>query len=224
MVYVPNLSTQILGQELLAAASRGDDGEVAQLLTVEPGLVGWSDPEDDWSPLLGAVANGHMSVVEQLIDHGVNVNKPDAYARSPLYWASSDARMAQLLLLHGADHRKMSVEHITPLMLAAKNGHMDVVSLLLAHDPSSVHVELVDDSGSTAAWIAAENLQGDIVRLLLDHGAKHRNENQQETSTRPRKMTMLRNIATTICKRLHPSTITSHRPSDDSTTHLNSSL
>jgi len=52
----------------------------------------------------------------------------------------------------------------TPLMLSAKNGHVDVVNILLN---SGANVNTQASDGKTALFLAAENGHIDVVRRLL---------------------------------------------------------
>ncbi|KAI5819458.1 ankyrin repeat-containing domain protein [Pyronema omphalodes] len=67
-------------------------------------------------------------------------------------------------------------ENWNPLQLAARNGHDEVVDLMLRNDtlksnPGIVNAPPADLNGRTALQAAAENGHGDIVNRLLDAGA-----------------------------------------------------
>jgi ankyrin repeat protein len=55
----------------------------------------------------------------------------------------------------------------TPLMMACRGGHLDVVEKLL----DSSHLDHQNSDGMTALFYASVNEHPDIVKLLLDHGA-----------------------------------------------------
>merc|ERR1712038_73343 len=61
----------------------------------------------------------------------------------------------------------------TPLIVAAANGHKDIVQILL---DNGANIDYQDNLGRTALMLAAGNGHKDIVQILLDNGA---NINQQ---------------------------------------------
>eukprot|EP00842_Homolaphlyctis_polyrhiza_P005638 jgi/Hompol1/6075/HPOL_002756-RA len=73
----------------------------------------------------------------------------------------------------------------TPLHMAAANGHMAVLELLLGVGASNGNnsagaqiVEAANEEGSTALHWAALNGHGDAVRLLLANGARPTTKNR----------------------------------------------
>ena len=56
----------------------------------------------------------------------------------------------------------------TPLMVASKNGHTEIVQLLLE---KGAYVNAKDNYGETALMLAAANGRTEIVQLLLEKGA-----------------------------------------------------
>lgn len=65
----------------------------------------------------------------------------------------------------------------TALMLAAGNGHVDVVNALVAN--SHIQINATNTYGNTALFFAASHDHMDIVKILLNHqaNAQHRNTN-----------------------------------------------
>ncbi len=61
--------------------------------------------EYGFTPLIECAITRQVKIAEQLINHKVDVNKPDVTGRTPLHWAvdNNDLEMARLLLTHGAD-------------------------------------------------------------------------------------------------------------------------
>lgn len=97
------------------------------------------------TPLSQAAWADRTAAAEWLVAHGANVNQMnhlDGY--TPLHWAAStestEARLVNLLLQHGADPNVGGGAHIdafmdvpqTPLMLARRRGETDILAALLA--------------------------------------------------------------------------------------------
>ena len=57
---------------------------------------------------------------------------------------------------------------ISHLLVASKNGHTQVVSLLLQ---SGVRVSKCHDDGTPPLWVASNNGHTEVVSLLLENGA-----------------------------------------------------
>ena len=58
--------------------------------------------------------------------------------------------------------------NVTSVLLAARRGHAEVVSLLIEH---GAHIETARNDGSTPACAAAEKGHAEVVRVLAQHGA-----------------------------------------------------
>ncbi|RSM05266.1 hypothetical protein CDV31_009664 [Fusarium ambrosium] len=90
------------------------------------------------TPLILAVKEGSLHLVELLLAHGANPNNGDRCGARPLHFARS-ASMIQNLFRRGADLDAVTYPgYITPLMAAVLQGHADAVSLLLGEgaDPT----------------------------------------------------------------------------------------
>ena len=111
--------------------------------------------------LIYASKNGHLDVVEYLVDHGANLNVEDD---NSLQWASSKGhlKVVEYLVDHGAN---VNAQDDYALILASKNGHLDVVEYLVDH---GANVNARDDYA--LRW-ASNNGHLDIVEYLVNHGA-----------------------------------------------------
>ncbi|KAJ3595908.1 hypothetical protein NHX12_002320 [Muraenolepis orangiensis] len=106
-----------------------------------------------------------------------------------VYKAASEGRvltLAALLLNHPEAETRFLLGHVTelsgqrstPLIIAARNGHVKVVRLLLEHyrvDPEQTGTVRFDGyviDGATALWCAAGAGHLEVVRLLVGHRAK----------------------------------------------------
>ncbi|KAJ9612799.1 hypothetical protein H2204_014904 [Knufia peltigerae] len=151
--------------------SRKENKELVQLL-LDRGVDVDPDPGCDTKlevPLIGAVRNGHIAIVELLLEYGANPNTTsDAFRWTPLQHAASQGyiRIAQILLAHGADVGALTSDgQYTALDLAVTNGRFDMVKLLLDNYK-------LGDCGHMSrvcqkyAEVAREECQWAILKLL----------------------------------------------------------
>ena len=76
--------------------------------------------------------------IEDLLAAGADVNGFNEHGMTPFLWAClRKPGLVQLLLDHGADVNAVDHHRGTALMMAAREGHVDVVRLLLAHGAAS---------------------------------------------------------------------------------------
>jgi hypothetical protein len=82
--------------------------------------------------LLEAADEGDMATVVRLIRRGADVKAKDKWQWTPLHMAAygNSPKIAEILILHGADLAARTVDGETPLILAEKNGHKEVVDVL----------------------------------------------------------------------------------------------
>jgi len=151
----------------LALAVRSDALRVAHFLIGQTAVdVNARNPADENALMLAAL-RGHLDVVEALIARRAEVNKP---GWAPLHYAAAHdgpnaLAIARLLLEHHAFIDAESPNGTTPLMMAAKYGQSEVVSLLLEEgaDPrarNQLGLSAIDFAGqadrpNVAAAIAA---------------------------------------------------------------------
>lgn len=95
--------------------------------------------EDRFQNLYYQVAIGNTERVRQLINLGYDVNVPED-----------------------------TFERLTPLMIAAKEGHAEIASLLISQ---RADLDAKTRNGHTALMMAAYNRYPKVVKILLDAGA-----------------------------------------------------
>ncbi|XP_060700310.1 caskin-2-like isoform X1 [Hemiscyllium ocellatum] len=132
--------------------------------------------QDGQIPLHLAAQYGHYDVSEMLLQHQSNPCIVNKAKKTPLDLACEFGRLkvAQLLLnsnmcvalLEGQSKDSADANFTTPLHLAAKNGHKDIIRLLIK---AGIDANKVAKTG-TALHEAALCGKTEVVRLLLDAG------------------------------------------------------
>lgn len=131
---------------------------------------------DGHIPLHLAAQYGHYEVSEMLLQHQSNTCLINKAKKTPLDLACEFGRVkvAQLLLssnmvgslLEGERKEPTDAAFTTPLHLAARNGHKDIICLLLK---AGIDINKATKSG-TALHEASLYGKTEVVRLLLDAG------------------------------------------------------
>ncbi|GFR71000.1 ankyrin repeat protein [Elysia marginata] len=112
--------------------------------------------------------NGHVGVVELLVQRGADVIKADKDGWTPLMLGSENGLVGvvELLVQHGADVNKADKNGWTPLMLGSENGHVNVVEALIEHGASICGTTT---DGFTALMLACRNGHVCVAKALLKH-------------------------------------------------------
>ncbi|KAJ5491893.1 hypothetical protein N7453_009990 [Penicillium expansum] len=143
-----------------------------------------NDTKFTLAPIKEAALKGHTHVVEHLLSYAPS---PRDYASSTLPFAaiSGNIALVSMLLGHGADIDYKYIERYAPrialyphderwhvstaLSVAARLGHLDLVTFLLANDSD---VKATTSSlWETALYLAIANGHEEVIEVLLAHGA-----------------------------------------------------
>ena len=129
------------------------------------------------TPLMIAAEKGHINAVTSLVECGANVHLQDKDGQTALHHAmqspqASICEVLSCLIKNGADVNAHTFHNETPLMLASRDGHVNVVTFLIKH---GADVDLQDKDGDTALHYAASfsDVFPEIVETLLNLGASH---------------------------------------------------
>ncbi len=121
------------------------------------------------TPLMKAAEFGHTNVVKLLIERGANVNMS-------VNCTLTDIKSSENSIINGVFlPPETSIHGYTALMFAAKNGHTDVVKLLLDNG-ADIHAKSMESE--SAHTLAKINGHADIEEILMKAETKL-HENQQ---------------------------------------------
>ena len=125
----------------------------------------------DTTPLSIASRNGHLPVVQYLVEQGVDKEMKDFFGWTPLYIASRNGHIGvvRYLVEQGSNMEKTSGPRTwTPLHVACIEGCSDVVRYLLEQGADR---DKACDNGSTPLHLAAEKGHLETAKLLMVYGA-----------------------------------------------------
>jgi ankyrin repeat protein len=125
------------------------------------------------SALMMAALKGHLAIAKRLIAREAEVNKT---GWTPLHYAATNPEpssldMTRLMLEHHAYIDASSPNGTTPLMMAARYGHPDVVNLLLEEGADA---SLKNQKGLSAIDFAREANRPSVAEAIAAHLRKLR--------------------------------------------------
>ena len=143
---------------LMRAAVAGSPGVVAKLLEKEAEVD--KRKQDGCTALMHAAREGHVAVVTELLD-----KKAEVDAQRLPTTGKDWQRLVKELHDEGVDATTTWEDGITPLMVASKRGHAEVVAKLLEKE---ARVNETANNGTTALMRAAVWGHADMVEQLLE--------------------------------------------------------
>lgn len=147
--------------------------EIIKIL-IENGADANIKSDDGDSVLIWAASMGQTEIVKLFIENGADVNIKSNKGYTALMRAARDGyiEIMKLLIDNGADVNATTSEGgYTALMRAARNGQTVAVKILIQNHAD---VNAYSHARASAIIIAAGCYYEDIVRILLENGAKHK--------------------------------------------------
>lgn len=167
-------ATDDTGETMLMAAVRGGSAEAVEALLQRGAVVDASEPHYRQTALMIAVREDHPDIVQVLINHKADVNAQTRLGDVPKFRLPSSNRGS-----HGTGivrggwpargMRNPASGLMTPLLYAARDGHLKSAELLLA---AGADVEKREANEITPLVMAITNGNFDLANLLIAHGAK----------------------------------------------------
>ncbi|CAL4123137.1 unnamed protein product [Meganyctiphanes norvegica] len=154
---------------LHSAAIHGNLEEAVRVL--DSGRVDVDAPDrDGTTPLILAAANGHVEVMQELLEQGADPNATRNTGTGALFFAAQCGFLdvVMLLLDNGAQINKASKDGGTAMIVAAQCGHDHIVAEMLRR---GADVNMAMRDRATAIFVAAQNGHDHVVKRLIDHGS-----------------------------------------------------
>ena len=139
------------GETPLLSASRAGSGATVRLLLARGADVNAAEKFQQTTPLMWAAAEGHMEVVDLLLEANANPNL--------------QGHVTSLTVRHNADH---PTGGFTALMFAARNGNDAMVRKLVAR---GANLNLKNGDDASAAMTAIYNDRFDVAATLIELGS-----------------------------------------------------
>ena len=160
------------GMTALLFAARDGHLDAVRALVESGADVDQVSGGDGTSPMVIAIANGHYTVAQYLLDRGADPNLVNLDGLGPVY-ATVNMRFAPVSWAPNPRTDQEAVDSLDLLQaLLARGADPDArIARKLWFSPTSHDRSWVDPSGSTPFWRAAQSSDVDAMRILVEAGA-----------------------------------------------------
>lgn len=155
------------GTPLIQALLNGDKNLVKALIDDHKVNLEEKNKNDDTALML-ACWNNKVEIAELLINAGANVDAANKTGQTSLHGIAikkCSPVLAQLLIENGAIIDIPDDEGLTPFLRASREGHFELVKLLLA---SGCQRDCADKFHANALWLAVAGGNAELVDFFLD--------------------------------------------------------
>jgi ankyrin repeat protein len=159
----PNLALQS-GETALMTAARSGSVETVNALLAAGADVNAKETARGQTALMWAAAEGHAGVIRALTEHGADIHARSAERRRLV--ATSQRLVKYAMVDEGMEWIEKG--GYTPLLFAARNGHLEAAKALLA---AGANANDTAPERTSALVVAAHSGHGAVGVLLLDKGA-----------------------------------------------------
>jgi ankyrin repeat protein len=172
----PNQIDQTTGETILMVATRTGDADSVRTLLQQGADPNATEPQVQVTALMLAAEAGHTGVVRALLDQEADVHArtrtgPAPSPRLPCVNKTGCGSHGVGIIRGGLPERGSRAPipgAMTPLMYAAREGHIEVARLLL---DKGAKVNEVDKNDIGPLLMAISNNRIDMARFLIDRGA-----------------------------------------------------
>lgn len=150
--------------DLFLAVKDGNVNRASELLSSKMINLNFKNEKGD-TLLNAAIKNGHLEIVNLLLDNNVNPNQTDSSSFTPLYLAiklNNPDIMQKILTATGFD-----INAANQLHLAASRGDSEVISEMLKHG-ANPNIKITNNE-DTPLYIAVHFRKIDVIKTLLSH-------------------------------------------------------
>ena len=166
-------ATDPTGETALIRAAKIGNLEVVAALLDAGAAVDTPDSGFQQTPLMAAARGGYAPVVKLLIEHGAKVNAQTRTGPTPKFATPANSKASRGAGIQRGGWPDRGIREPipgakTPLLYAAREGHVEVARLLL---DAGANIEQADADGVTPLLAAVINEHAELAALLIDRGA-----------------------------------------------------